>query len=106
MHQFDNRYVFLTHCNVCSIVMYSIISINIDPILAFRTGPRILPVGASAKRLRSTVCSRARCGGVLRAKQSRSMACSGAGGDDVLRVKWSRLRAKRSSGIKGVLHRR
>jgi hypothetical protein len=49
--------MFLIHCNVCSIAMYSIISINIDLILAFGTGPRILLVGASAKRARSTACS-------------------------------------------------
>jgi hypothetical protein len=93
--------------------MYSIISINIGPILAFGTWPQILPVGASAKRSRSTSCSRARgdgvlwakrsrstaCsgaegGGVPQAKQSRSTACSGVGGGDVLRAKRSRSRVK------------
>jgi hypothetical protein len=49
--------------------MYSIISINLGPILAFGTVPRILPVGASGKRSRSMVCSRARGGGVLRVKR-------------------------------------
>jgi hypothetical protein len=43
---------------------------------------------------------------VLRAKRLRSTACSGAGGGDVLRAKRSRLRVKRSSGIEGVLRRR
>jgi hypothetical protein len=84
--------------------MYSIISINIDPILAFGTTPQILPVGASVKRLRLTACSRARGGGVLWVKQSRSMACSAAGGGDVLRAK--RSRAKRSSGVEGALRKR
>jgi hypothetical protein len=106
--------MFLIHCNVCSIAMYSIININIGPILAFGTGPRILLAGASAKRLRSTARSGAGGGGVLRPKQSRSTTCSRAGGDGVLRVKWSRstacsgagggdvLWAKRSSGVKGT----
>jgi hypothetical protein len=77
--------IFLIYCNVCSIAMYSIISINIGPILAFGTGSRILPAGASVKRSRSTACSGARGGDVLRAKQSRSTACSKAGGGgDVL----------------------
>jgi hypothetical protein len=84
--------------------MYSIISINIDPILAFGTTPQILSVGASVKRSRLTACSRARGGGVLWAKQSRSMACSTAGGSDVLRAKWSRV--KRSSGVEGALRKR
>jgi hypothetical protein len=105
--------------------MYSTISINICPILAFGTGPRILPVGASTKRLRSTACSGAgggsvlrvnrsrstACsgtggGGVLRAKRSRSTACSGARGSDLLRAKRSRSRVKRSSVIEGALRRR
>jgi hypothetical protein len=64
--------------------MYSIISINTGPILAFGTGPRILPAGVSAKRSRSTACFRARGDGVLHVKQSRSTTCSGAGGGDVL----------------------
>jgi hypothetical protein len=38
-------------------------------------------------------------------KRSRSTACSGAGGGNVLRVKRSRSRAKRSSGVEGALHR-
>jgi hypothetical protein len=91
--------MFLIHCNVCSIAMYSIISINIGPILAFGTGPRILPARASAKRSRSTACSGARGGGVLQAEQSRSTACSGAGGGGVLQAKRSRSTA--CSGAKG-----
>jgi hypothetical protein len=105
--------------------MYSIISINIGPILAFGTGPQILPAGAlakrsrspvcsgaggggmlQAKRSRSTVCSRTGGGGILRAKQSRSTACSEAGGGDVLWVKRSRSRVNRSSGVEGTLRRR
>jgi hypothetical protein len=35
------------------------------------------------------------------AKRSRSTACSRAGGGDVLRAKWSRSRMKRSSGVEG-----
>jgi hypothetical protein len=35
--------MFFIHYNVCSIAMYSIISINICLILDFVTGPRILP---------------------------------------------------------------
>jgi hypothetical protein len=119
--------MFLIHCNVCSIAMYSIISINIGPILAFGTGPRILPVGASVKWSRLTACSRAGGGGVLRVMRSRSMAssgvrgggggvlrakrsrltaCSMAGDGDMLRVKRSRSRVKRSSGVEGALRRR
>jgi hypothetical protein len=49
--------------------MYSIISINIGPILAFGTRPHILPAGASAKRLRSMACSGARGGGVVWVKR-------------------------------------
>jgi hypothetical protein len=49
--------VFLIHYNACSIAMYSIISINIGPILDFGTGPRILLVGASVKRSMSMACS-------------------------------------------------
>jgi hypothetical protein len=105
--------------------MYSIISINISPILAFGTGPRILSAGASVKRPRSTacsgaggggviwakrsrltVCSGARGGGVLQAKRLRSTVCSGAGGDGVLRVKQSRSWVKRSSDVEGALCRR
>jgi hypothetical protein len=99
MHQFDNRYVFLIHCNVCSIAMYSIISINIGPILAFGTGPWILSAGASAKRSRSTVCSEPGGGGVLRAKRLKSTTCSGVGGGGVLRAK--RLRSTACSGVGG-----
>jgi hypothetical protein len=103
--------------------MYSIISINIGPILAFGTGPQILPAGASAKRSRSTacsgaggsgvlqvklsrstVCSRTRGGGELRAKRSRSTACFGAGGGDMLWVKRSRV--NRLSGVEVALRRR
>jgi hypothetical protein len=39
-------------------------------------------------------------------KRSRSTVCSGAGGGDVLRLKRSRSRAKRSSEVEGVLHMR
>jgi hypothetical protein len=87
MHQFNNRYVFLIHRNVCSIAMYSIISINIGPILAFGTGPQILPAGVSAKRSRSPACSGAGGGGMLQAKRSRSTACSRTGGGGILRAK-------------------
>jgi hypothetical protein len=105
--------------------MYSIISINIAPILAFGTGPRILPAGASTKRSRSTacsgaggsgvprvkrsrstVCSRTRGGGELRAKRSRLTACSGAGGGDMLWVKRSRSRVNRLSSVEAALRRR
>jgi hypothetical protein len=68
--------MFLIHCNVCSIAMYSIININKGSILAIGTGPWILPAGASAKRLRLTACSETGGGGVLRVSRSRSMACS------------------------------
>jgi hypothetical protein len=70
MHQFDNRYVFLIHCNVCSIAMYNIISINIGPILTFGTGPWILSMGEGGAEL-------VEVDGMLQAKRSRSMACSG-----------------------------
>jgi hypothetical protein len=110
--------MFLIHCNACSIAMYSIISINIGPILAVGTGPWILPIGASVKRLRSTACSGAGGGGVLRAKRSRSTVCFGARGGRVLQVTWSRSmvcsragggdvlwakrsRVKQSSGVDG-----
>jgi hypothetical protein len=63
--------MFLIHCNVCSIAMYSIISINLGPILTFGTGPRILPAGASVKQSRSMVCSGAGGGGVLWEKRLR-----------------------------------
>jgi hypothetical protein len=66
--------MLLIHCNVCSIDMYSIISINICPILAFGTGPQILPVGAGVNRSRSTACYRAGGGGMHRVKRSRSTA--------------------------------
>jgi hypothetical protein len=117
--------MFLIHCNVYSIDMYSIISINIGPILAFGTEPWILPAGSSVKRprstacsgargggvlwvkrSRSTVCSGARGGGVLRAKRSRSTVCSRVGGDDVLQAKQSRSRVKRSSDVESALCRR
>jgi hypothetical protein len=58
------------------------------------------------KRVRSTVCSGAGGGGVLRVKRSRSTVCSRGGGGDMLRVKWSRSRVKRSSDVKGALRRR
>jgi hypothetical protein len=43
---------------------------------------------------------------VLQATRSRSTACSGARGGDMLRVKRSRSRVKRSSGVEGELRRR
>jgi hypothetical protein len=98
--------MFLIHCNIYFIAMYSIIRINIGPILAFGTGPQILQVGASVKRSRSMARSGTGGGGVLRAKRSRSTACSRDGGDDVLPVKRLMSRAKRSSGVEGVLRRR
>jgi hypothetical protein len=58
------------------------------------------------KRVRSTVCSGAGGGGVLRAKRSRLAVCSRVEGGDMLRVKWSRLRVKRSSDVEGALRRR
>jgi hypothetical protein len=95
--------MFLIHCNVCCIAIYSIISINIGPILAFGTGPQILSVGASAKRSRSMACSKAGGGGMLQVKRSRSTVCSGVGGSDVLRVKWSRSTACSRAGGGNVL---
>jgi hypothetical protein len=83
--------------------MYSIISINIGPILAFVTGPQILPVRASAKRSRLTACFGAGGGGVLRAKRSRSTACSEAGGGGMLRAKRLRLTACSRAGGGDVL---
>jgi hypothetical protein len=56
--------------------MYSIISINIGPILAYGTGPRILPAGASAKRLRSMACSGRSSRGRRRAPGPEAAACS------------------------------
>jgi hypothetical protein len=62
-------------------------------------GPRILLVGASAKRSRSTACFRAGGGGVLWAMRSRSTKCSGARGGGVLRAK--RPRSTACSGRSG-----
>jgi hypothetical protein len=65
--------------------MYSIISINIGPILAFGTRPQILPMGASAK-------------------QSRSRAKRSSGVEGALH-RWWRAPGK-AVEVEGALHRR